>query len=112
MRPIERRISKIEDASGPPGDVRYMPDWQLHALICKSLTEECRAGRTLEEIVANYRENGPGEVAELIVECYVWDPELRVVRTNENIDDDKWSGKRSLRNPRGVRQKGTRDAIL
>jgi hypothetical protein len=86
MRPIERRISKIEDASGPPGDVRHMPDWQLHALICKSLTEECREGKTLEEIAAAYRTNGEDEIAEMFATDYVWDPTTRTVSPREGCD--------------------------
>jgi hypothetical protein len=79
MRPIERRLSKVEDASGPPGDLRFMPDWQLHALICREMTVECREGKTIEEIAAAHRANGEDEVAEMFANEYVWDPVTRTV---------------------------------
>jgi hypothetical protein len=91
MRAIERRIAKIEGASGRPGDVRAMSDQQLKARICQSMTDYCRAGKTFEEIVASYRAEGFDDIADMVAGCYFWDATSRTVKEKSEAECDRWT---------------------
>ena len=69
-----RRFQKANDYKG------FWDDVMVLAIIFRSLTEECRAGKTLDEIVAALRADGEPEIAELIAAGYFWDEAAGAIR--------------------------------